>query len=85
MSAVKRLISCFNCPQHCGALVSWEDVPPYMMKCFGKLTYSMGAYVDDLGFNFRILQRATEYGVDSFSTPQILAFAVELYEAGILD
>ena len=55
-----------------------------MMKCFGKLTYSMAAYVDDLGFNFRILQRATEYGVDSFSTPQILAFAVELYEAGIL-
>jgi len=55
-----------------------------MMKCFGKLTYAMAAYVDDLGFNFRILQRATEYGVDSFSTPQILAFAVELYEAGIL-
>jgi aldehyde:ferredoxin oxidoreductase len=55
-----------------------------MMKCFGKLTYSMAAYVDDLRFNFRILQRATEYGVDSFSTPQILAFAVELYEAGIL-
>ncbi len=55
-----------------------------MMKCFGKLTYCMAAYVDDLGFGFRILQRATEYGVDSFSTPQILAFAVELYEAGIL-
>jgi aldehyde:ferredoxin oxidoreductase len=55
-----------------------------MAKCFGKLTYSMGAMVDRLDFNFRILQRATEYGVDSFSTPQILAFAVELYEAGIL-
>jgi len=82
--AVKRLISCMNCPQHCGALVSHQEGPYYMMKCFGKLTYSMAAYVDDLGFNFRILQRATEYGVDSFSTPQILAFAVELYEAGIL-
>ncbi len=84
LEAVKRLISCFNCPQQCGALVSSEDGPRYMMKCFGKLTYSMAAYVDDLRFNFRILQRATEYGVDSFSTPQILAFAVELYEAGIL-
>ncbi len=84
LGAVKRLISCFNCPQHCGALVSHQEGPRYMMKCFGKLTYSMAAYVDDLGFNFRILQRATEYGVDSFSTPQILAFAVELYEAGIL-
>lgn len=82
--AVKRLISCFNCPQHCGALVSYQESPYYMMKCFGKLTYCMGAMVDDLGFNFRILQKATEYGFDSFSTPQIMAFAVELYDAGIL-
>jgi len=84
LGSVKRLISCFNCPQHCGGLVSYQGGPYYMMKCFGKLTYCMGAMVDDLGFNFRILNRATEYGVDSFSTPQILAFAVELKEAGIL-
>lgn len=84
LATVKRLISCFNCPQHCGGLVSYQNGPAYMMKCFGKLTYCMAAYVDDLGFNFRILNRATEYGVDSFSTPQILAFAVELREAGIL-
>lgn len=80
----KRLISCFNCPQQCGALIDYEGIPNYMMKCFSKLTYLMAAYVDDLDFGFRIAQRAFEYGVDSFSTPQILAFAVELYEAGIL-
>ena len=34
-----------------------------MMKCFSKLTYSMAAYVDNLDFAFRIVQRATEYGV----------------------
>jgi aldehyde:ferredoxin oxidoreductase len=84
LSAIKRLISCFNCPQHCGALISYKDVPRYMAKCFGKLTYSMAAQVDRLDFNFRILQRASEYGLDSFSTPQILAFAFELKEAGIL-
>jgi aldehyde:ferredoxin oxidoreductase len=44
----------------------------------------MAAQVDRLDFNFRILQRASEYGLDSFSTPQILAFAFELKEAGIL-
>ncbi len=84
LSAIKRLISCFNCPQQCGALISYKDIPRYMAKCFGKLTYSMAAQVDRLDFNFRILQKATEYGVDSFSTPQILAFAFELKEAGIL-
>jgi len=84
LGTVTRLISCFNCPQQCGALISSEGVSRYMMKCFSKLTYLMAAYVDDLDFGFKIAKRAFEYGVDSFSTPQILAFAVELYEAGIL-
>lgn len=83
-NAIKRFISCFNCPQQCGALISHEDVPPYMMKCFSKLTYAMAAYVDDLDFTWKICKRAFEYGFDSFSTPQILAFGFELYEAGIL-
>lgn len=82
--AIKRFISCYNCPQQCGALIGHKDTPGYMMKCFSKLTYGMAAYVDDLNFGFEIAHRAFEYGVDSFSTPQILAFAVELYEAGIL-
>jgi len=42
------------------------------------------AAFSDLDFGFRIAQRATEYGVDGFSTPQVMAFAVELKEAGIL-
>ncbi len=84
LAATKRFISCFNCPQQCGALVQHKDTPPYMAKCFGKLTYSMGAMIDQLSFDFEILQKATEYGVDSFSTPQILAFGVELRRAGII-
>jgi benzoyl-CoA reductase subunit BamB len=80
----KRLISCYNCPMKCGAIISVPGISTYMMKCFSKLTYTMAAFVDDLDFGFRIAQRATEYGVDGFSTPQIMAFAFELKEAGIL-
>ncbi len=79
-----RLISCYNCPMKCGAIISLPGMSTYMMKCFSKLTYNMAAFVDDLEFGFRIAQRATEYGVDGFSTPQIMAFAFELREAGIL-
>jgi aldehyde:ferredoxin oxidoreductase len=79
-----RLVSCYNCPMKCGALISVPGIAAYMMKCFSKLTYAMAAFVEDLDFGFRIAQRATEYGVDGFSTPQIMAFAVELKEAGIL-
>ena len=79
-----RLISCYNCPMKCGAIISVTGISNYMMKCFSKLTYTMAAFVDDLDFGFRIAQRATEYGVDGFSTPQVMAFGLELYVAGIL-
>ena len=82
-SVRKRLISCYNCPMKCGATISVPGVSTYMMKCFSKLTYTMAAY-SDLDFGFTIAQRATEYGVDAFSAPQVMAFALELYEAGIL-
>ncbi len=78
-----RFISCHNCPMKCGATINVPGLRTYMMKCYSKLTYTMAA-MSDLDFGFRIAQRSTEYGVDAFSTPQVMAFAIELYEAGIL-
>ncbi|NIM65371.1 MAG: aldehyde dehydrogenase [Candidatus Latescibacteria bacterium] len=78
-----RLISCHNCPMKCGATISIPGFPTYMMKCFSKLTYAMAA-MSDLEFGLRIAQSATEYGMDGFTAPQVMAFALELYEAGIL-
>jgi benzoyl-CoA reductase subunit BamB len=79
-----RLLSCYNCPMKCGAAISVDTrMCSYMMKCFSKLTYTMGAF-SDLDFGLRIAQKATEHGVDAFSAPQTMAFAVELLEAGIL-
>jgi benzoyl-CoA reductase subunit BamB len=78
-----RLISCYNCPLKCAATITVPGLPTYMMKCFTKLTYTMAA-MSDLNFGLKIAQQATEYGVDGFSTPQVMAFALELYENGIL-
>ena len=82
--ARKRLISCYNCPMKCGAVISMDGQANYMMKCFTKLTYTMAAF-SDLDFGFRIAQKATEYGIDGYSGPQVMAFALELKEAGILE
>jgi len=81
---VEKLIGCYNCSMACGGLVAVPGKPKFGMKCFTKLTYTMGAYSGDMDFDFTIARIATEYGVDGFSTPQVMAFAVELYEAGIL-
>jgi aldehyde:ferredoxin oxidoreductase len=82
-SVRQRFISCYNCPMKCGATINYPGLSTYMMKCYSKLTYAM-ASMTDLDFGFRIAQRATEYGVDAFSAPQTMAFALELYEDGIL-
>jgi len=81
--AQTRLISCYNCSLKCAATISMPGLQTYMMKCFSKLTYTMAA-MSNLDFGFKIAQRATEYGVDAFSTPQVMAFALELYENDIL-
>ncbi|MDP2646793.1 MAG: aldehyde ferredoxin oxidoreductase N-terminal domain-containing protein [Desulfobacterales bacterium] len=78
-----RLISCYNCPMQCGATMKYPGIHPYMMKCYSKLTYTMAA-MSDLEFGLKIAGLAQEYGVDGYTTPQVMAFAVELYEAGIL-
>jgi aldehyde:ferredoxin oxidoreductase len=79
----KRLISCYNCPVKCAGLISYPKFPNYNLKCFTKLTYAMAA-MSDLDFSFRINAYAHEYGIDGYSAPQVMAFAIELYEAGIL-
>jgi benzoyl-CoA reductase subunit BamB len=79
----RRMISCYNCPMECGATLSPSGQATYMMKCFSKLTYTMAA-MSNLDFGLRIAQHATEYGVDGYSAPQVMAFALELYENGIL-
>ena len=78
-----RWKSCYNCPKDCHQAVSYKGRPVYFQKCFNKLTYAMAAY-EEIEFNYDILGVTQEYGLDGFSTPQVLAFAVELYEADIL-
>ncbi len=82
-TARTRLVSCYNCPMKCGATLKLPGLPTYQMKCFSKLTYTMAA-MSDLDFGLRIAQRATEYGVDGFSAPQVMAFGLELHDNGIL-
>ncbi|KJS00762.1 MAG: aldehyde dehydrogenase [Peptococcaceae bacterium BRH_c4a] len=78
-----RWTACYNCPKDCHQAIAFPGRPKYFQKCYSKLTYAMAAF-EGLKFNYDILGVTQEYGLDGFSTPQVLAFAVELYEAGIL-
>ena len=78
-----RHSACYNCPLDCHASISYPGRRTFFYKCYSKLTYAMAAY-KDLHFNYDMIAVTQEYGLDGFSTPQVLAFACELYDAGIL-
>jgi aldehyde:ferredoxin oxidoreductase len=80
---MERMTGCFNCPKKCRIVIKWPGRPRFAYKCFGKDTYHMAAF-QELDFSYDILGIAQEYGVDSYSTPQVMAFALELLDAGIL-
>lgn len=80
----KRMTSCYSCPIQCGALVEVSESRTIQMKCAAKMIWTWGSMVEDIDWNFDMAGRATEYGVDAYSAPQAIAFALELYEAGIL-
>jgi len=78
-----RQTSCYNCPKKCRNVINYPGRKRFAYKCYGKDTYHMAAF-KELDFSYEILGEAQEYGLDSYSTPQAMALAVELYEAGIL-
>ncbi|MGD0024592.1 MAG: aldehyde ferredoxin oxidoreductase N-terminal domain-containing protein [Xanthobacteraceae bacterium] len=78
-----RQTGCYNCPKKCRNVINWPGRRRFAYKCYGKDTYHMAAFLE-LDFSYEILGVAQEYGVDSYSTPQVMAFALELLEAGIL-
>src|SRR5512140_2309550 len=78
-----RQTGCFNCAKKCRNVINWPGRPRFGYKCFGKETDHM-AVLMELDFTYEILGVAQEYGLDSYSTPQVIAFALELLEAGIL-
>jgi aldehyde:ferredoxin oxidoreductase len=82
-SELLRGTGCYNCPKECHRSFYLPGDRKYFLKSYGKLAYAMAAY-EDLKFNYDLLAAMQEYGLDESSMPQVLAFALELYEAGIL-
>lgn len=80
---VIRGTACYNCPKECHQVVSVPGRRMYFRKCYSAMVYMMGAF-SEMEFNYDIVSLTQEYGLDAYSTPQVLAFGIELYEAGIL-
>jgi len=80
---MSRWTGCWNCPKACHNLIKWPNRRRFSYKCYGKDTYHMAAF-QELDFTYEILPIGMDLGLDSYSTPQVIAFALELLDAGIL-
>ena len=78
-----RQTGCYNCPKKCHNVIKWPGRNRFSYKCYGKDTYHMASF-QELDFTYEFLGHSQELGLDSYSTPQVIAFALELLEAGIL-
>ena len=80
---------CFRCFIHCGSIFQVKDGPYKGNPVVGpeyETMWSFGAdiYNTDLGFIMAANKVCDDYGVDTISTGSAIAFAMELYEKGIL-
>jgi aldehyde:ferredoxin oxidoreductase len=80
---MSRQTGCWNCPKACHNVIKWPNRRRFSYKCYGKDTYHMSSF-QELDFTYEILPISQDLGLDSYSTPQTIAFALELLEAGIL-
>ncbi len=80
---MSRQTGCWNCPKACHNVIQWPNRRRFSYKCYGKDTYHMASF-QELDFTYEILSISQDLGLDSYSTPQTIAFALELLETGIL-
>ncbi len=82
-SEMLRGTACYNCPKECHQVVSLPQSGKYFLKSYCKLAYAKSAY-PDTKLNYNVLYALQDYGLDELSMHHALAFAVDLFKAGIL-
>lgn len=79
-----RDIACYNCPVPCPKLkVSLPEGTYYYPMCMS-FAFSFACKISDLTFSLKCYEMCVRYGLDLVSTAKALAFAIDLYQKGIL-
>ncbi|MBI4186194.1 MAG: hypothetical protein HY530_01650 [Chloroflexi bacterium] len=76
--------ACYNCPFKCHALLSVPDVGVVGVKCTGWWSFMLACKIPDIAFSLKCYDRCVKYGLDHLSTANRVAFAIDLYQNGIL-
>lgn len=86
----KRLYACMSCPLHCGAVYDVTDASPFGIKETPRPEYETYAsygtimMLKDPQLIYYMNQRSNDYGIDTISCGNTIAWAMECYENGVL-
>lgn len=80
-----RQISCHNCALRCKhAIVSPDGEEYSAIKCVSWFSFIACSKIQDFSFAMKCYLLCEQYGFDSISASSLIAFAIDLYEKGIL-
>ncbi|MBI2287593.1 MAG: hypothetical protein HYU83_01135 [Chloroflexi bacterium] len=77
-------IGCHNCHQKCIRSPHLPDGHPVFLKCRAPFRFVNAADIRDYDFNMHCISFAQRCGLDVLSAAALCAFAVDLYQRGIL-
>ena len=86
----KRLYACMNCPLHCGAVYDVTESSQYGIRETPRPEYETYAsygtimLISDAQLVFYMNQKSNDYGIDTISCGNTIAWAMECYENGVL-
>jgi aldehyde:ferredoxin oxidoreductase len=79
-----RTAACFNCGIRCKFSIPLAGGVYSFVKCQSFFTFMYACKIRDFSFAVKCYNLCERYGLDSVSTANIVAFAIDLYEKGIL-
>ena len=79
-----RTKGCYNCPLGCKVNIQLPESEYITVKCQSWFSFMFAVKTRDLLFNARCINLCEKYGLDSISTACNIAFAIDLFERGIL-
>lgn len=81
---LSRETSCYNCPYKCMGTFSLPGMMPVTVKCDGWSIFMHACKILDFAFNMKCVDLCARHGLDHRSTANQIAFAIDLYQKGLL-
>lgn len=77
-------VSCYGCGVRCRRGFAFPGGGHYYLKCQSWFQFMASCKIIDFDFNIECIRLCQHYGLDVVSVSRSIAFAVDLYEKGIL-